>query len=54
MLCLGDIAKKQGHLVKASALWTDAQPLFEQSLQAKDVSQIDSRLAENLAHLAQL
>jgi hypothetical protein len=47
MLCLGDIAKKQGHLVKASALWTDARPLFEQSLQAKDVSRIDSRLADS-------
>ncbi|KAJ7809556.1 hypothetical protein B0H14DRAFT_2865665 [Mycena olivaceomarginata] len=48
MLCLGDIAKKQGHLVKASALWTDARPLFEQSLQAKDVSRIDSRLAKKI------
>jgi tetratricopeptide (TPR) repeat protein len=44
MLRLGDIAKKQKDLAKAVKLWTNARPLFEISLQAKDVAQIDARL----------
>lgn len=44
MLRLGDIAKKQKDLAKAVKLWTNARPLFEISLQAKYVAQIDARL----------
>ncbi|KAJ7832788.1 hypothetical protein B0H14DRAFT_2802569 [Mycena olivaceomarginata] len=44
MLRLGDIAEKQKDLAKAVKLWTSARPLFEMSLQAKDVAQIDVRL----------
>ncbi|KAJ7232657.1 hypothetical protein B0H12DRAFT_189530 [Mycena haematopus] len=45
MLRLGDIANKQGNPLQAIELWKEARPLFEQSLQAKDVTQIDARLA---------
>ncbi|KAJ7861618.1 hypothetical protein B0H13DRAFT_1900459 [Mycena leptocephala] len=45
MLCLGDLAIKQGNTSAAIAHWKAARPLFEQSLQAKDVAQIESRLA---------
>ncbi|KAJ7083785.1 hypothetical protein C8R44DRAFT_862383 [Mycena epipterygia] len=45
MLRLGDIAKHRGDLVKAVELWKEARPLFERSSQAKDILQIDTRLA---------
>ncbi|KAJ7765964.1 hypothetical protein B0H14DRAFT_3592726 [Mycena olivaceomarginata] len=45
MQTMGDIASKQGELSKASRLWKDARPLFERSLQAKSVTEIDARLA---------
>ncbi|KAJ7107072.1 hypothetical protein C8R44DRAFT_323921 [Mycena epipterygia] len=45
MLRLGDIAENRGDLVKAVDLWKEARPLFEQSSQAKDMSQIDTRLS---------
>ncbi|KAJ7104938.1 hypothetical protein C8R44DRAFT_746185 [Mycena epipterygia] len=45
MLCLGDIEKDRGQLVKAVDHWKMARPLFEQSSQAKDMAQIDIRLA---------
>ncbi|KAJ7135725.1 hypothetical protein C8R44DRAFT_848591 [Mycena epipterygia] len=45
MLRLGDIAKRQGDLVTAIKLWTEARPLFERCLQAKDLAQIDIQLA---------
>jgi hypothetical protein len=65
MLRLGDISKGQGNLLKAVEHWTTARPLFEQSSQAKQVNNIDQRLADvgdnvleqhrkNLAHLAEL
>jgi hypothetical protein len=44
MLRLGDLANKRGIISKATELWKAARPLFEQSLQAKDVAQIDARL----------
>jgi hypothetical protein len=44
MVRLGDLANEQGHTSKAIGFWTTARPLFEQSLQAKDVAQIDVRL----------
>ncbi|KAJ7349970.1 hypothetical protein DFH08DRAFT_935806 [Mycena albidolilacea] len=49
MIRLGDLENEQGHTSKAIFLWQTAQPLFEQSLQAIDVAQIDVRLsaAEN-------
>ncbi|KAF8196258.1 hypothetical protein K438DRAFT_2122327 [Mycena galopus ATCC 62051] len=45
MLRLGDLANKHGHISEAFTLWTAAHPLFEWSLQTKDVTDIDSRLA---------
>ncbi|KAJ7089087.1 hypothetical protein C8R44DRAFT_958235 [Mycena epipterygia] len=45
MLRLGDIAQHRGQLVKAVKLWKMAHPLFERSSQAKDMAQIDIRLA---------
>jgi hypothetical protein len=45
MLRLGDLANERGDISKAFELWKTAQPLFELSSQAKDVAQIDSRLA---------
>ncbi|KAJ7462439.1 hypothetical protein FB451DRAFT_1404242 [Mycena latifolia] len=45
MLRLGDIAKQSRDLVKAVGLWKNARPLFERSLQAKEVAKIDTRLA---------
>ncbi|KAJ7108216.1 hypothetical protein C8R44DRAFT_744162 [Mycena epipterygia] len=45
MLRLGDIAKHRGQLAKAVELWKMAHPLFERSSQAKDMAQIDIRLA---------
>jgi hypothetical protein len=44
MLRLGDLAHKRGQSTHTISLWTVAQPLFEQSLQAKHITQIDSRL----------
>ncbi|KAJ7735030.1 hypothetical protein B0H16DRAFT_135502 [Mycena metata] len=44
MLRLGDLAQKRGETTKAAELWTSARPLFERSLQAKDVAAIDMRL----------
>jgi tetratricopeptide (TPR) repeat protein len=65
MLRLGDISKGHGDLLKAVELWTIARPLFDQSSQAKQVENIDQRLAgvgedvlkqhrKSLAHLAEL
>jgi tetratricopeptide (TPR) repeat protein len=65
MLRLRDISKGEGDLMKAVELWETARPLFEQSSQAKQVNNIDQRLADvgedvleqhrkNLAHLAEL
>ncbi|KAF8132133.1 hypothetical protein K438DRAFT_2130997 [Mycena galopus ATCC 62051] len=45
MLRLGDLANKHGHTSEAISFWKEARPLFERSLQAKDIAQIDSRLA---------
>jgi hypothetical protein len=45
MVRLGDLANKKGHASKAIGFWTTAGPLFEQSLQAKEVAQIDVRLS---------
>ncbi|KAJ7146624.1 hypothetical protein C8R44DRAFT_898726 [Mycena epipterygia] len=45
MLRLGDIARHRGDLAQAEDLWKEAHPLFERSSQAKDMAQIDTRLA---------
>ncbi|KAJ7482712.1 hypothetical protein FB451DRAFT_1442334 [Mycena latifolia] len=45
MLRLGDLAKGHGETPKAIELWRTARPLFERSSQAKQVTQIDERLA---------
>ncbi|KAJ7493498.1 hypothetical protein FB451DRAFT_1164389 [Mycena latifolia] len=44
MVWLGDLAQQQGHLDEAVEHWQTARPLFELSLQTKDVTQIDARL----------
>ncbi|KAF8193174.1 hypothetical protein K438DRAFT_1761882 [Mycena galopus ATCC 62051] len=64
MLHLGDISKGQSDLVRAVELWEAARPLFERSSQAKQIENIDGRLAsvgdvleqhrKNLAHLGEL
>ncbi|KAJ7764798.1 hypothetical protein B0H16DRAFT_429317 [Mycena metata] len=41
---LGDMAKKNGDLLRALELWETARPLFEHSLQAKRVQDIDKRI----------
>ncbi|KAJ7935866.1 hypothetical protein B0H13DRAFT_1853979 [Mycena leptocephala] len=64
MLHLGDISKGHGDLLRALELWETARPLFERSSQAKQVENIDERLAsvgddvleqhrKNLASLAE-
>ncbi|KAF8209253.1 hypothetical protein K438DRAFT_1812043, partial [Mycena galopus ATCC 62051] len=45
MLRLGDFASKRGCTSEAITFWEAARPLFERTLQTKDVAQIDSRLA---------
>ncbi|KAJ6470409.1 hypothetical protein C8R45DRAFT_937326 [Mycena sanguinolenta] len=45
MLRLGDLKHKHGNIAAAVVHWNSARPLFEQSLQAKDIIQIDSTLA---------
>ncbi|KAF8203490.1 hypothetical protein K438DRAFT_1932541 [Mycena galopus ATCC 62051] len=45
MLRLGDLTHKQGNNPVAIVHWKTARSLFEQSLQARDIAQIDSRLA---------
>ncbi|KAJ7737058.1 hypothetical protein B0H16DRAFT_1762762 [Mycena metata] len=44
MLQLGDVAKGKGETTKAAEFWGTARPLFERSLQMKDVAAIDMRL----------
>ncbi|KAJ7744306.1 hypothetical protein B0H14DRAFT_2637294 [Mycena olivaceomarginata] len=44
MMRLGDLAEGQGHTSEAISHWKAARPLFEQSLQAKDVAHIDTTL----------
>jgi tetratricopeptide (TPR) repeat protein len=45
MIRLGNLANEEGHTSKAISLWKTARPLFERSLQATDVAQIDVRLS---------
>jgi tetratricopeptide (TPR) repeat protein len=45
MLRLGDLAKKHGEAIKAGSFWKQARQLFERSLQAESIAQIDTRLA---------
>ncbi|KAJ7741851.1 hypothetical protein B0H16DRAFT_1464292 [Mycena metata] len=65
MIRLGDVAKKDGDLLKALELWETARPLFECSPQAKRVQDIEERVGgiseevkeqhqKNLALLAEL
>ncbi|KAJ7602167.1 hypothetical protein DFH06DRAFT_1351598 [Mycena polygramma] len=65
MLHLGEIYKGRGDLLKVVELWDTARPLFERSLQGKEVKKIDERLAsidesllenhrKSLAYLAEL
>jgi tetratricopeptide (TPR) repeat protein len=51
MLRLGDLLNKQGNVAVAIDHSKAARPLFERSTQAKDIAEIDSRLATiNRAH----
>jgi tetratricopeptide (TPR) repeat protein len=45
LLRLGDIANQRGLSSKAVELWTQARPLFERSLQKKEIANVDARLA---------
>jgi tetratricopeptide (TPR) repeat protein len=45
MIRLGDLANSWGEISEATELWKAARPLFQRSLQAKDVVAIDTRLA---------
>ncbi|KAJ7460066.1 hypothetical protein B0H11DRAFT_166348 [Mycena galericulata] len=45
MLRLGDLAQQQGNMSRAEELWREARPLFERSLQARDMEKLDGRLA---------
>ncbi|KAJ7037600.1 hypothetical protein C8F04DRAFT_1393523 [Mycena alexandri] len=45
MIRFGDIAKKNGDVLKALELWEIARPLFERSSQAKRVQDIDDRVS---------
>ncbi|KAJ7900508.1 hypothetical protein B0H13DRAFT_2336531 [Mycena leptocephala] len=65
MLRFGDISLGHGDLLKAVEFWEAARPLFERSSQAKQVQNINERLAgidedvleqhrKNLARLAEL
>ncbi|KAF8207501.1 hypothetical protein K438DRAFT_1755541 [Mycena galopus ATCC 62051] len=45
MLRLGDLANKNGHISEAMSFWKAARPLFERSSQAKDMAQIDAKIA---------
>ncbi|KAF8144392.1 hypothetical protein K438DRAFT_2101925 [Mycena galopus ATCC 62051] len=54
MLRLGDLANKNGRTSEAITFWKAAQPLFERSSQAKDMAQIDAKIAtvENAGQMA--
>ncbi|KAJ7166836.1 hypothetical protein C8R46DRAFT_1192145 [Mycena filopes] len=58
MMRLGDLAQRKGKTTEAAELWKSARPLFERSLQAKDVACIDRKLGaleqESLAKLTTL
>jgi tetratricopeptide (TPR) repeat protein len=45
MVRLGAISKLNGDELKAAALWQTARPLFEQSLQGKQLAALDTKLA---------
>ncbi|KAK6977219.1 ATPase-AAA-core domain-containing protein [Favolaschia claudopus] len=45
LLYIGNIAEQEGNVGKATEVWTRARPLFEKSLQAKDVDKLDAKLA---------
>ncbi|KAJ7767782.1 hypothetical protein B0H16DRAFT_1520739, partial [Mycena metata] len=46
MMRLGELASRNGDLVKAAELWTSARPLFKCSSQLNEVAQIDSKIEE--------
>ncbi|KAJ7263741.1 hypothetical protein C8J57DRAFT_1230941 [Mycena rebaudengoi] len=45
MVQIGDIWKSRGEVLRAVGLWKAARPLFQRSSQAKDMAQIDTKLA---------
>ncbi|KAJ7088954.1 hypothetical protein C8R44DRAFT_751636 [Mycena epipterygia] len=45
LLCLGNISEQKGQSVEAVELWKEARPLFECSLQTKEMTKIDTKLA---------
>jgi hypothetical protein len=51
MRTLGNVHSKHGEFHRASIFWMEARPLFERSLQAQAVAEIDSKLADLERHL---
>jgi hypothetical protein len=45
MVRIADVWNSRGKVLRAVGLWKAARPLFERSSQAKDVAQIDAKLA---------
>ncbi|KAF8144890.1 hypothetical protein K438DRAFT_569505 [Mycena galopus ATCC 62051] len=55
MLRLGDLAERRTEFVHAMELWSAARPLFERSLQAPYIAEVDARLSgRHLKSLARL
>ncbi|KAJ7769919.1 hypothetical protein B0H16DRAFT_1516815 [Mycena metata] len=55
MMQLGNLSYRNREHTRATELWSSARPLFERSLQTKDVAQVDSRVASlHQASLEQL
>ncbi|KAF8180734.1 hypothetical protein K438DRAFT_1976549 [Mycena galopus ATCC 62051] len=50
MRTLGDVHFRRGEISRASSLWKDARPMFERSMQGKDVASIDARLSQIEQH----
>jgi hypothetical protein len=46
MRTISDLHFRHGEHSKAYSLWKEARPLFQQSLQAQGVVEIDNRLAK--------
>jgi hypothetical protein len=46
MVQIANILNNRGEVIKGVELWKAARPLFERSSQMKDVTRIDSKLAE--------
>ncbi|KAJ7330420.1 hypothetical protein DFH08DRAFT_882605 [Mycena albidolilacea] len=54
MRTLGEVHFKRGEFHRASIFWMEARPLFERSLQAQAVAEIDCKLADLERHLKRI